>query len=300
MDYALISRSTVPIYTLPGTKIVKEGRSFTAIADEGLYGMGVRITGEEQNGYLPILTHYGYPGYICAAAVIRKSIGEMKSREAQPLCVVDAIFADVTNEPSVNGVILTSLPKGALVQLNRFDTGTAWAEISLLDGQHGYIRKQFLQEKVFSQCGLWETALPQRPAIMDEASFRSGVVNEAKKYLGVQYRWGGKSTLGLDCSGLTSMCYMLQGALIYRDACIEPGYPIREIPLADKLPGDLLYFPGHIVLYMGDGRYIHSTGLEGSGGVVINSLDPGANDYRADLAENIYAAGSLFAGEEKL
>ena len=32
MDYALISRSTVPIYILPGTKTVKEGRSFTAIA----------------------------------------------------------------------------------------------------------------------------------------------------------------------------------------------------------------------------------------------------------------------------
>ena len=71
MDYALISRSTVPIYILPGTKTVKEGRSFTAIADEGLYGMGVRLTGEVQNAYLPILTYYGYPGCICAEAVIR-------------------------------------------------------------------------------------------------------------------------------------------------------------------------------------------------------------------------------------
>lgn len=85
---------------------------------------------------------------------------------------------------------------------------------------------------------------------------------------------------------------MLQGALIYRDACIRQGYPIREIPLADKLPGDLLYFPGHIALY--GRRPLHPLLAEGSGGVVINSLDPGANDYRADLAENIYAAGSLF------
>ena len=38
--------------------------------------------------------------------------------------------------------------------------------------------------------------------------------------------------------------------------------------------GDLLYFPGHIAMYIGDGKYIHSTGKAGSGGVVINSLNP--------------------------
>ncbi|MCD7841321.1 MAG: hypothetical protein LUG56_02505 [Lachnospiraceae bacterium] len=36
----------------------------------------------------------------------------------------------------------------------------------------------------------------------EEESFRDGVVRSARSYLGVQYRWGGKSSLGLDCSGL--------------------------------------------------------------------------------------------------
>ncbi|MFR2484475.1 MAG: hypothetical protein ACLTAC_14040 [Hungatella sp.] len=47
-------------------------------------------------------------------------------------------------------------------------------------------------------------------------------------------------------------------------------------------------------MYMGDGKYIHSTGKAGSGGVVINSLNPEDADFRADLAESLYAVGSIF------
>jgi cell wall-associated NlpC family hydrolase len=60
------------------------------------------------------------------------------------------------------------------------------------------------------------------------------------------------------------------------------------------LPGDLMYFPGHIAMYLGDGAYIQSTAKVGNSGVVINSLDPASPYYRADLAESWYASGSIF------
>ena len=40
--------------------------------------------------------------------------------------------------------------------------------------------------------------------------------------------------------------------------------------------------------------YLYSTARAGSDGVVINSLDPAAPDYRADLREKLYAVGSVF------
>ena len=55
---------------------------------------------------------------------------------------------------------------------------------------------------------------------------------------------------------------------------------------------DLLYFPGHVALYLGEGRYVHATAL--SGRVVINSLDPSARDYRESLAQELLAVGSWF------
>ena len=73
-----------------------------------------------------------------------------------------------------------------------------------------------------------------------------------------------------------------------------PGFPVRQISYDNIKEGDLLYFPGHIAMYIGEGEYIHSTARPGSDGVVINSLNPAADNYRRDLAESIYAAGSVF------
>ena len=87
---------------------------------------------------------------------------------------------------------------------------------------------------------------------------------------------------------------MLNGVYIYRDARLMPGFPVRQIPYDNIKEGDLLYFPGHIAMYIGEGDYIHSTARPGSDGVVINSLNPAADNYRCDLAESIYAAGSVF------
>jgi cell wall-associated NlpC family hydrolase len=90
------------------------------------------------------------------------------------------------------------------------------------------------------------------------------------------------------------MAYMTAGVLIYRDAKLIKGWPMREIPYAQRKPGDALYFPGHIALYMGDGLYIHSTGAAASGGVVVNSLNPASPLYRDDLVKSLYAVGSVF------
>ena len=84
------------------------------------------------------------------------------------------------------------------------------------------------------------------------------------------------------------------GILIYRDAVLAEGYPVHAIPFSRVKPADLLYFPGHVALFMGDGKYIHSTGDIRTFGCTVNSLDPKDPDYRADLAGCLKGAGSIF------
>ena len=90
------------------------------------------------------------------------------------------------------------------------------------------------------------------------------------------------------------MAYWLNGVTIWRDASIKEGFPLHEIPREAMQPGDPLFFPGHVAMYLGDGKYIHSTAKNGSDGVVINSLNPADPDYREDLDKGMTAVGSLF------
>ncbi|MEY8355376.1 C40 family peptidase [Lachnospiraceae bacterium 54-53] len=293
--YGIVKKPVVTIWDRPAeTKENQSGKTVSAIADEGLYGMGLAVTGEPVQGFYPVKTFYGYPGFVREEDMELVDLSRLKDREEGGLMVTDGRYTDIVSIPAVQGVRLLSLFKGSLVEVAAFDSDMeGWARVELLDGREGYMRNQFLREKEFSQSGLWTGELPQKE-IVDEGAFRKAVVETAEEYLGTQYRWGGRSTAGMDCSGLTSESYLLNGILTYRDAKIEPGFPVREITKDEMLPGDLMYFPGHIAMYMGDGAYIHSTGKTGSGGVVINSLNPAAEDYRADLAESWYASGSIF------
>lgn len=244
--------------------------------------------------FLPVRTFYNYTGYLPVKDVLEAPLETVKEWEASDLRVVNGICVDVTSLPKVQGVKLISLFRGSLVKVLDWESEQeGWARVELADGRVGYMRNQYLSEKKFSQAGAWLDG-PVQAQIADESAFRRAVTETAKSYLGVQYRWGGKTTAGIDCSGLVSVSYMQNGILIYRDARIMDGFPLRRISREEMKMGDLLFFPGHVAMYLGDGLYIHSTGRIGSGGVVFNSLDPNSPIYRQDLVESMSAVGSIF------
>lgn len=299
MQYAIVIRPVAAIYQLPAEVKRVDGVMLSAVSDEGLHGMGLAVVGEERQGFLPVRTFYGYTGYIRKEEIRLVSLEEMMGWEEGGLMVTTAFCLDVMSVPRVQGVRLITLYRGSLLRVIPFECGiTGWVKVQTADGRFGYVREQYLENKEFSQAGLWMEELPQKK-IVDEGAFRKGVADTALTYLGTQYRWGGRSTAGIDCSGLTSVSYLLNGIITYRDAELMEGYPVHAISRNCMKTGDLLYFPGHIAMYLGDGSFIHSTGRIGSGGVVINSLRPEAEDYRADLAESLYAVGSMFGGKSR-
>lgn len=294
-QFAVIRKPVISIWDRP--EEIKENRDrkiISSIADEGIYGMGLRISGEEEMGFYPVMTAYQYPGYVRKEDVELTSLSSLMKWEEGGLMVTNGEFVDLMSIPKIQGVRIMSVPRGALIKVIEFESmEPGWALVELFDGQRGFMRNQYLRPKEYSQSGLWTGELPQKE-IVDEREFRKAVVENAMQYLGTQYRWGGRTSLGIDCSGLASESYLLSGIIIFRDAKIQPGFPVREIPKEEMLPGDLMYFPGHIAMYIGDGRYIHSTGKIGNSGVVINSLNTDAADYREDLTRSWYASGSIF------
>lgn len=85
----------------------------------------------------------------------------------------------------------------------------------------------------------------------------NAIVAAAESQLGVPYVWGG-STPGkaLDCSGLVQYCYAQAGISLphYSEDQANGG---TKIPLSQARPGDILWKPGHVAIYVGGNEYIH-------------------------------------------
>lgn len=101
---------------------------------------------------------------------------------------------------------------------------------------------------------------------------RESLVETAMLFLNSPYLWGGRTPLGLDCSGFTQVVFKANGIRMKRDAYqqAEMGEPYSFVEEAQ--PGDLAFFDNE------DGRIIH-VGILASPGTIIHAsgrvrLDP--------------------------
>lgn len=100
------------------------------------------------------------------------------------------------------------------------------------------------------------------PHLVEIGNTACDPVAEAERFLGVPYLWGGKTSLGLDCSGLVQSVCFACGIPAPRDSDMqesELGTSLEMPADLSALPrGALLFWPGHVALSQGGGRMIHA------------------------------------------
>jgi hypothetical protein len=99
-----------------------------------------------------------------------------------------------------------------------------------------------------------------------------GFVNKEKLienslvYLNAPYLWGGRSPLGVDCSGFTQMVYRLQGIDLPRDAYQQAKVGTTLSFVEESEAGDLAFFDNeegkvtHVGIILEDSHIIHASG----------------------------------------
>jgi cell wall-associated NlpC family hydrolase len=80
----------------------------------------------------------------------------------------------------------------------------------------------------------------------------------AEKFLGAPYLWGGKTSLGLDCSALLQIALQAAGLPCPRDSDMQEQRLGKVSSLVDLQRGDLIFWKGHVAIARDDETLIHA------------------------------------------
>jgi hypothetical protein len=180
--------------------------------------------------------HDHYVGYVEAIELV----------EAPPAThIVAAVQAPILPEPNVNVPALASLPMGSRV--------TGHDQNGFLSTDIGFLPFTQLREL---------EAVEHDPVVV------------AERLTGAPYLLGGRTSSGIDCSGLVQLSLALCGIRAPRDSDQQR---VLGTLLPDDAPlcrGDLIFFEGHVGLMVDGDRLIHATGRAGE--VVVEPLEVAA------------------------
>jgi N-acetylmuramoyl-L-alanine amidase len=185
--------------------------------------------------------------------------------------------------PSSSSMLLTTAPVGTYVAIQR-DSGN-WLGVLMADGSMGWLRSDHVQLLDYQVVSNGSAPMPTGGSDVFPSSSvpllttdPQAILNEAYKYMGVRYVWGGNGFGGIDCSGFVKNVFAASGYRLPRTATEQMAYGVA-VPSDQLQAGDRLYFGHkkdgsgvtHTGIYIGNGYFIHSSSSRK--GVAVSRLD---------------------------
>jgi cell wall-associated NlpC family hydrolase len=194
---------------------------------QALFGEAVTVY-DEQDGWAWVqLAHDRYVGYVRAEA-LSPNVMPPTHRVSAPATFVYA----VPDAKALTGVHLTMNARVPVAEM-----GPDYARLA----NGGFVPARHLAEL---------------------HRFEPDFVAVAERFIGTPYVWGGKTRLGLDCSGLVQVAMHAAGLDCPRDSDMQRAELGREVAVRDDLAGlqrgDLVFWKGHVGILTDAATLLHA------------------------------------------
>lgn len=158
---------------------------------------------------------------------------------------VTADVLNVRSGPSTEHKVLGQIVNGTQVSI--ISAEGDWFKISFRDGE-AFVAAQYISKN-----------LPIASRSGDAVRKGEEVIEYAKRFIGVPYRYGGNGPNAFDCSGYTKYVFSHFGIDLPRTARGQMSAG-RAVTKSELEPGDLVIFRGggHVGIYVGNNKYIHA------------------------------------------
>ena len=209
------------------TQMREAPRHDAVLETELLFGETLTVYDEAEGWAWAQADHDSHVGYLSANALVREV--------TPPTHRVRVVRTHLYPEPDYKAPPLDLLSMNAQVAVARIDGRFA----QLRDGRF---------------------AVTSHLAPIDE--FEGDFVEVATRFLGAPYLWGGRTSVGLDCSALVQLALQATGVKCPRDS------DMQETALGEPVPnpadtgaidrGDLIFWSGHVGVVLDKGRLLHA------------------------------------------
>ena len=197
--------------------------------DQLLFGEAFDVIEEEGAWLWGQARRDGYVGFVAAAALAAPS---NDSAQARPTHRIAAPRTYAFAEPSIKSQASGPFSMNSMVAV---------------DAQEGRLAR-------VAGAG-WMAAGHLAPI----GAFETDWASVAERFAGAPYLWGGRESLGLDCSGLVQAALFACGRACPRDTDQQAQLG-REIARGDFGRGDLVFWNGHVAMGLDEARIVHANG----------------------------------------